>query len=253
MPEAPIDTAAGTRAQAEWLTRVLGVAAPVPPPPQDGGLEAFNKRLADVIGILKPALVAQHPGATDAKLKVSEAGVFARKQEFDQAHALLDAAEALLAGWQEATPTINAPGATSAPVTGSTGAVVYAKSRLAWLSTRRMLEDELEQVRSKMMEHYARVDTRILTDLNRAFAVRTERMLTRLDETLANQLDDATNETDPQKRAALVSAAQATIKRYQDYVNSEKIFQDLDKNPFAKVSVTATITKTLAALSAAVR
>ena len=46
----------------------------------------------------KEVIAAAGPKATDIKLKVSEAGVFGRKREFDRAHALLDEAEALMEG-----------------------------------------------------------------------------------------------------------------------------------------------------------
>ena len=59
---------------------------------------AFNTRLAALMPKVKEAIIAAGPSATDIKLKVSEAGVFARKKEFGQANALLDQAEELLAG-----------------------------------------------------------------------------------------------------------------------------------------------------------
>ncbi|MBL0719561.1 hypothetical protein JI742_06625 [Piscinibacter sp. Jin2] len=77
-------------------------------PPETAGKDgkvgagaAFNARLAALMPKLKEALGAGGPAATDLKLKVSEAGVTARKGLFDEAHALLDDAEALLTGSDE--------------------------------------------------------------------------------------------------------------------------------------------------------
>jgi len=56
---------------------------------------AFNERLKALLPKIKEA--AGRPAGEDARLKASEAGVFARKQDFDQAQALLDEVEQLLA------------------------------------------------------------------------------------------------------------------------------------------------------------
>lgn len=66
-----------------------------PAPGVDPGA-AFNARLAALMPKVKEALAAGGESATDVKLKVSEAGVFARKREFDRAQALLDDVESLL-------------------------------------------------------------------------------------------------------------------------------------------------------------
>lgn len=109
MPEARDVRTLPTRAQADWVARVLGLrpsgqSAPssTAPAPDSAG---FARRLAIVVGALKDALAAALPTAVDAKLKVSEAGVFGRKQDFVRAHALLDEAEALLAAPQGEPPS----------------------------------------------------------------------------------------------------------------------------------------------------
>ena len=69
-------------------------APPLQQQPDDAAV--FNTRLAALMPRVKDAITAAGPNATDVKLKVSEAGVFARKKEFDRAHALLDEAEQLM-------------------------------------------------------------------------------------------------------------------------------------------------------------
>lgn len=54
----------------------------------------FNKRFADLIARVK--LVAGSEWDQDLKLKASEAGMFARKKDFEQANEALDAVESLL-------------------------------------------------------------------------------------------------------------------------------------------------------------
>ena len=64
--------------------------------------ESFKQRLTELVGQVKQA--AGTTQGKEAKLKVNEAGVFARKQEFEQGHVLLDEAEQILQGSASATP-----------------------------------------------------------------------------------------------------------------------------------------------------
>lgn len=82
------------------LAAASGQVPPSPPQNPTAGVEpgaAFNARLAALMPEVKEALAAGGESATDLKLKVSEAGVFARKREFEKAQALLDEVEDLLA------------------------------------------------------------------------------------------------------------------------------------------------------------
>ena len=105
--------AAGLQAL-DMLEKLLSAGAPtgnVPQaPPRPGeqpgaqpgdkpGLDpnaAFTARLTALMPKVKEALAAAGPAATDIKLKVSEAGVYARKRDFEPAQALLDEVEELL-------------------------------------------------------------------------------------------------------------------------------------------------------------
>ena len=78
-------------------------------------------------------------------------------------------------------------------------------------------------------------------------------LLERLDESLADRLDEAANATDPAERARLVAAARASIAQYQAVLASEPLIADLDDNPFVPLSIQKTLTATLTALAAAVR
>lgn len=63
----------------------------------------FNVRLAALLPQVKQAMVTPGASALDIKLKTSEAGVYARKKEFDAAHELLDEVEVLLKNASAAT------------------------------------------------------------------------------------------------------------------------------------------------------
>ena len=65
---------------------------------------AFNARLAALMPAVKAAIASGGEHAQDIKLKVSEAGVYARKQSFDQANGLLDDAEKWLDDRHSAVP-----------------------------------------------------------------------------------------------------------------------------------------------------
>src|SRR4029453_4215631 len=54
---------------------------------------AFKARLSALVPSVKAAIAAGGPSALDIKLKVSEAGVFATKKNFDQANLLLNEVE----------------------------------------------------------------------------------------------------------------------------------------------------------------
>jgi len=66
---------------------------------------AFNARLATLLGSIKDALANGAPGAQDARLKASEAGVLARKKDFAAANALLDDADRRLTARDAASST----------------------------------------------------------------------------------------------------------------------------------------------------
>jgi hypothetical protein len=135
--------------------------------------------------------------------------------------------------------------------TGAAGSTTqYAKARLAWLAVRKQLVADIDKLRDAMLQHYENAN--IAGDLNRSYSQKVEPILNTLDEALADALDDATNAGDAQKRAEAVSYAKDLIKSYQNFVATEEIIQNLDNNPFAPLTISATLTKTLATLSAAV-
>jgi hypothetical protein len=130
-------------------------------------------------------------------------------------------------------------------------AATFAKSRTAWVATRQKVESEVGKLSDALKAAY---DEDGLGDqVTAQFKQRIAPLLATFDDSLANTLDAANNETDPQKRATLVANARAQIARYQAFVAGEKLLQQLQDNPFVKIAVVPTLQATLTALSAALR
>jgi hypothetical protein len=81
-----------------WVLRVLGVQLPGSAGDGQGNAEVdgFEQRRARLAILLDAALGAGHKQARDAKLKVSEASLLARKGDVPAGHVLLGEAEAML-------------------------------------------------------------------------------------------------------------------------------------------------------------
>ncbi|HEX5328069.1 MAG TPA: hypothetical protein VFW75_15490, partial [Acetobacteraceae bacterium] len=129
-------------------------------------------------------------------------------------------------------------------------AVAYAKSRLAWIAARKKIESEIDKLRGEIVATYQ--DDGIAAELEKLYRARVAPVLSALDESLADKLDEATNATDPQQRAALVAEAKGIMQGYEAYLSSEKIIADLDSNPFVPLAIQKTVSATLSALEKAV-
>jgi hypothetical protein len=134
--------------------------------------------------------------------------------------------------------------------TGSSGTVTYAKSRLAWLAARKKVESDIETLRQRIIETFK--DDAIAPQLDTSYKTKVAPVLATLDESLADTLDDATNATDPAKRAELVKAAKDIMQKYAQYLTSEPLIKDLDENPFLPLSIRATVGGTISTLSKAI-
>ncbi|HEX5328068.1 MAG TPA: hypothetical protein VFW75_15485 [Acetobacteraceae bacterium] len=132
---------------------------------------------------------------------------------------------------------------------GNGKAKVYAKSRAAWVATRQKIETDIGKLHDEMSSVYQ--DHGVAEDLEKAFQTHVERMLTSLDASLAEKLDEMNDARDPAQHAQLVAEAQQIIKRYGDYVSSEPIIAAIDTNPFVPMAIQRTVTTTLGVLSKA--
>jgi hypothetical protein len=243
------DTTAA-KAMVRKLTEALDKFAPAPKDNEEA--EAEGEELQDAASLTSrltgavqriPQVLGQDPSrkaallgfATDGKAKIA-ANDFA-----GALHAI-----------EELEIALDAPVIAKETISSNTGAVAYGKSRLAWLAVRKQMQGEIEKLQGVLVETYK--GTPILGEIQASYNDRVSKKLAVLDESLADLLDDAVNAADPQQRATKAQAARDKIAEYQGFVASEsKLFDDLDSNPFVPLAIKATLTKTLATLSAAVR
>ena len=141
--------------------------------------------------------------------------------------------------------------ASSAPPPGTAaGAVVYAKSRLAWIAARQRMTSDIEKLRSELANTYK--DAGLAAEVEKSYHSVVAPLLESLDESLADKLDDATNATDPTQRAKLVAEAREIMVRYEEALKNP-VIADLDGNPFVPLTIQKTLSATLTGLSAAIR
>ena len=134
--------------------------------------------------------------------------------------------------------------------TGSSGTVTFAKSRLAWLAARKKVESDIETLRQRIIDAFK--DDAIAPQLDTSYKTKVAPVLATLDESLADTLDAATNETNPTKRADLVKEAKDIMQENAQYLTSEPLIKDLDENPFLPLSIRATVGGTISTLSKAI-
>lgn len=128
--------------------------------------------------------------------------------------------------------------------------VTYAKSRLAWLATRKKIEGDLKRLEAEIMECYG--DEPVGSELTGAFQTWVAPVLATLDERLADALDAAGNAAEPAERAKLAADARTVIGEYQSYLASEPRIKELDDNPFVPLSIRDGIGATLNTLAHAI-
>ena len=209
--------------------------------------QALTRELAELVrriqGVTDPALKGDLARmATQANALLRSNNLLEARQRIDELRSGLDQAPANPQPGNGAGNAGNAGGGAST--------VTYAKSRLAWLAARKKVESEIDKLRSEIVATYK--DDGIADQLELTFRSRVAPVLTSLDESLADTLDEVANATDPTQRARLVAEAKAIMQRYQGYLSSESLIADLDNNPFVPLSIQQTISATLSALDKAV-
>jgi hypothetical protein len=254
-------------AQSEDTTATQQQVPPPPPPPQpqqqgpDAGQLAHQ--LAELVKRI-PAVVAVAPGHKDALTKLAtDANAQIKTNNLSYARvAITQLAQALEAAARDAAgnraqnqPSPNGQqqpnGQQTTAPEGTAGAVAYGKARLAWLAARQKVEGDVDKLRSEITATY-QADG-IAPQLEQAYRQTVAPMMEAFDESLADMLDEATNATDPNKRAELVGKAKAKMQEYSQYLANEKLIGDLDSNPFVPIAIRQTIGGTLAVLEKTVR
>jgi len=234
-------------AKSEWVQRVLGLSVGAA---NDSGsdlseLESrFKTRLQRLLPRIQQAAGA--PSGQDAKLKASEAGVFARKQDFARANALLDDAERLLGA--SAPPTTSAPQPSAPqpsapqPARAVSPSVAFTQSRLIWDQTRKQIQSELQKLEQTVLAE-CKNEPDFATISGNSKILYT--ILDFLDERLIDKLDEALNAKDPADRKARQNEAREIINEYVDYIAADELLHDIDDNGFIDIAIAATLNQQL--------
>ncbi len=231
--DAALEEESDDETTAEETAAVTPVAAP--------DSEAMKRALAALVGQIDAASGADtNRRATLAKL-AGDANASIKAEDFPAAQDFITKLAAAIG-----TQTANAP-ARSAP----TGAVQYAKCRLIWLSTRKKVEADIAKLSDAVRDAFA--DEGIGDALGGLFRSKVAPVMNGFDESLADTLDAAINQTDPAKHAVLVDEARQIIGRYQSFLASEALIAKLDENTLMPMAIAKTMSATLQALSASIR
>ena len=202
----------------------------------------------ELAGLIKQmtAVIAQDPSRKAALLGLATGAQTSLKQGD------LAAAAAGIDTLRQALGPSATPGPQPAPGGASTAggaSPAIAKSRAAWIATRKKVEADIAGLHgafSSSLKGHGMAD-----ELGTLFRTRVDTVLDTLDEALAHKLDDI-DKADAAGRAKLVDDAHALIARYQAHVAGDPTIALLDKNPFTPLAIEKTMTATLAALSKAI-
>jgi hypothetical protein len=150
---------------------------------------------------------------------------------------------------QAPTPTATAPAPAPTASGGATKvapSVVYTQTRLVWVATRGGIQAELKKLEQAILEHYqgASVQPEVTQAVRKL-----DRVLDMFDESLIDNLDKALNSADAAEKARWHDEARTVIARYQNYLATDPLVQELDSNPFVPIAVQASLSKTLATLA----
>ena len=220
-------------AEADAATDAAVPVAPAPPPMDVALLKptlaALIGRIALVADPARKAALAQLAAGANAQMKANDFG----------------GAEGAIAQLRTALET-PPPGQPAPPGIK----VTYAKSRLAWLATRKKLKSDIERLRGVLITAFAGNDQ--FTGIDAAYTQFVSPVLAALDESLADKLDEASNAADPASRAKLVDEARAIMRQYEDYLAGAPVITALDSNPIVPLAIRQTLTVTLTTLANAV-
>ena len=238
----PDDETEGQEAPSTTATTTAAPPAPppdAPPPPPQPALDATKLEQA----LAQLTLAIPKVAGTDDALQKSLVTLAMTAQGSLKAKDLAKASEGI-----EALRRALGEAMDAAKLKASgPGPVAYAKSRLAWLAARKKMESDIDALRVKIVETFK--DDAIAPQIETNYRSKVAPVLAKLDATLADKLDEATNATDPAARAKLVAEAKSKMAFYASYLATEPLLKDLDENPFLPLTIRATIGGTIQQLS----
>jgi hypothetical protein len=201
---------------------------------------ALNRTLAELVrriqGVADPALKGNLARmATQANALLRSNNLPEASDRIDELRTALD---------QAGVPANGGNGATEA--VGGSSPAAFTKSRQIWIAARKRVEDELEKLRAEIVATYQ--DDGIAGDLEARYRTRVAGILTTLDESLSEKLNEVASATDISQRSKLIGEARGIMERYQSFMASEPLIADLDNNPFLPLTIRQTVATTLSAL-----
>ena len=126
----------------------------------------------------------------------------------------------------------------------------YARSGEAWVSARRKVGAELQKLEQAILEAYREP---ALAEAVGKSVRKLDRVLELFDAQVADALGEAARSTDAAQIRRWHDEARQAIARYQGYLDSDPLVQELDDNPFVPVEVRSTLSATLGALAGRLR
>lgn len=229
----------------DMLEKLLApqATAPVTSSSQDETLGlAFNQRLAALMPSIKEAVASGGEAGQAIKLKLSEASVLARRKEFDAADALLDEVQDLLAdldseGEELETEDNAQDDAPPPPPPKSRSHVAFTQTRLDWDQARKHVLTQLGKLKGSILQVSAEESD---FDAIRGGVDQLYEILEILDERLIDKLDDALNASGD-ARAALQREASGIVDEYLDFVTTDALMQDIDRNGFIDLDIQSSL------------
>ena len=207
--------------------------------------KTYAQRVADLQKRLKQALGDKHPESTKMRALIGFASEKAEAKDYVGALKALDMLEQLLKAPQPTTSTTPTAAADSA-ARKIAPAVVYTQTRLVWVATRGSIQAELKKLEQAILDNYK--GQIVLPEVTQGVR-KLDRVLAMFDESLIENLDKALNSTEAADKAKWHDEARAVITRYQNYLATDPLVQELDNNPFVPIAVQASLSKTLATLA----
>ncbi|MBV8912779.1 MAG: hypothetical protein JOZ05_07045 [Acetobacteraceae bacterium] len=227
-----VDSALGEEEEEAAQNRT-GAAEPAPPV----DLAALTRELAALLGRIGAAAGTDAARKAQLVALATEAQTALRGGNADQATAGIGRLrQALQAG----------PDGAAGAVAGNPA--MLAKSRLAWLATRKRMQSDIDRLLGEIVASFPDQ----AAELSRRYRERVAPVLDALDASLADQLDAVVN-AEPARRPELAAEARATVQRYEQYLASTTLIAELDDNPFAPLSIRQVATATLGAIAKAVQ
>lgn len=128
--------------------------------------------------------------------------------------------------------------AAHAPVAGATapiappklGQPALAKAPEVWHGTRRILDNNINQLKQAIRHEYANDGPEMLANIEQTVS-KLDVVLEKLDRRLADSLAKAASANDPAARAAELKNSKAILMDYLKYVKAEPLIAHIDANP----------------------